>query len=165
MAKDNSFDIVSQIDLNEVRNAVHQASRELGQRYDLKNSNSTIEFDDKAPAITVVSRDEFTLNAVLDLLKQKLVRRGVSLKALRPRHVEPAAGGAVRQALDLQQGIPQETCKRIVKSIKDAKLKVQASIQGDQVRVSGKSRDALQEVIALLKSADFDLDLQFVNYR
>lgn len=165
MSKDNSFDVVSEIDLNEVRNAVHQSSRELGQRYDLKNTHSAIEFDDKAPALTVTSREEFTLTAVLDLLKQKLVRRGVSLKALRPGRIEPAAGGTVRQVLDLQQGIPQETAKRIVKAIKDAKLKVQASIQGDQVRVSGKSRDLLQEVIALLKSEDFGLDLQFTNYR
>jgi len=165
MAKDNSFDVVSQIDLNEVRNAVQQASRELSQRYDLKNSNSAIEFDDKAPALTVTSRDDFTLAAVIDVLKQKLVRRGVSLKALRPGKIEPAAGGAVRQVFDLQQGIPQDTCRRIVKTIKDAKLKVQASIQGDQVRVAGKSRDALQEVIALLKAGDFELDLQFINYR
>jgi uncharacterized protein YajQ (UPF0234 family) len=165
MAKDSSFDVVSQINLNEVRNAVQQASRELSQRYDLKNSDSSIQFDDKAPALTVTSRDEFTLNAVLDLLKQRLVRRKVSLKGLRPGRIEPAAGGAVRQVLDVQQGIPQDTCKDIVKTVKTAKLKVQASIQGDQVRISSKSRDALQQVIALLKGEEFGLDLQFVNYR
>jgi uncharacterized protein YajQ (UPF0234 family) len=144
---------------------VQQASRELSQRYDLKNSDSSIQFDDKAPALTVTSRDEFTLNAVLDLLKQRLVRRKVSLKGLRPGRIEPAAGGAVRQVLDVQQGIPQDTCKDIVKTVKTAKLKVQASIQGDQVRISSKSRDALQQVIALLKGEEFGLDLQFVNYR
>lgn len=165
MAKENSFDVVSEVDLNEVRNAVHQANRELGQRYDLKNTHSSIEFDDKAPALTLTSKDDFTLSAVSDLLKQKLVRRGVSLKALRPGRIEPAAGGTVRQVLELQLGIPQDTAKRIVKAIKDEKLKVQASIQGDQVRISGKSRDILQEAITLLKAEDFGLDLQFTNYR
>ena len=165
MAKQNSFDIVSEVDLAEVKNAVNQASKEVSQRYDLKSTNSQIELNEKEHSITVETPDEYVLKQVVDVLQQKLIRRGVSLKALTYGSVEPAAGAKVRQSVSLQQGIPQDQAKEIVKSIKGTKLKVQASIQGDTVRVSGKDRDTLQDVIAHLKSADFDIDMQFTNYR
>ena len=165
MAKQNSFDVVSEVDLAEVKNAVNQANTEIRQRFDLKSTNSDITLDDKAPSLTLDSTDEYTVAAVRDVLSQKLVRRGVSLKALTPGRIEPAAGGRVRQEIALQQGIPMEKAKEIVKEIKQAKLKVQASIDGDQVRVSGKDRDQLQEVIALLKGKDFGIDMSFTNYR
>ncbi len=165
MAKQNSFDVVSEVDLAEVKNAVNQANTEIRQRFDLKSTNSDITLDDKAPSLTLDSADDYTVAAVRDVLSQKLVRRGVSLKALTPGRIEPAAGGRVRQEIALQQGIPMEKAKEIVKEIKQAKLKVQASIDGDQVRVSGKDRDQLQEVIALLKGKDFGIDMSFTNYR
>lgn len=165
MANQNSFDIVSEIDLSEVKNAVNQAIKEIRQRYDLKNSNSEIEFDEKAPALVLHSADEYTVGAVKGVLIEKLVRRGVSTKALTWQRIEPAAGGRVRQEVTLQQGIPMESCREIVKIIKQAKLKVQAAIQGDTVRVSGKKRDDLQEVIALLKEEEFEFDMSFTNYR
>jgi uncharacterized protein YajQ (UPF0234 family) len=165
MAKQNSFDIVSEVDLAEVKNAVNLASKELFQRYDLKSTNSTIEFDEKAVALVLRSADEYSVQAVKAVLIEKLVRRGVSTKALTWERVEPAAGGRVRQAVTLQQGIPMEKAKEIVKLIKQAKLKVQAAIQGDTVRVSGKNRDDLQEVIALLKEEEFGIDMSFTNYR
>jgi len=165
MAKQNSFDVVSEVDLAEVKNAVNQANTEIRQRFDLKSTNSDIALDNKVPSLTLDSADEYTLSAVRDVLSQKLVRRGVSLKALTPGRVEPAAGGRVRQEIALQQGIPIDKAREIVKEIKRAKLKVQASIDGDQVRVSGKKRDQLQEVIALLKEKDFGIDMSFTNYR
>jgi uncharacterized protein YajQ (UPF0234 family) len=165
MAKQNSFDVVSEVDLAEVKNAVNQANTEVRQRYDLKSSDSNISLDEKAPSLTLDSSDEYTVTAVKDVLSQKLVRRGVSLKALTPGRIEPAAGGRVRQEIALQQGIPIEKAKEIVKEIKQAKLKVQASIDGDQVRVTGKKRDDLQDVIALLKGLDFGIDMSFTNYR
>lgn len=165
MAKQNSFDIVSEVDLQEVRNAVQQASKEVAQRYDLKTSRSRIDFDDKEPSVTLESADEYSIQAVRAVLIERLVRRGVSTKALTWGSVEPAAGGRVRQRVDLQQGIPTEKAKEIVKRIKQTKLKVQAAIQGDTVRVSGKSRDDLQEVIGLLEEADLDIDMSFTNYR
>jgi uncharacterized protein YajQ (UPF0234 family) len=165
MAKQNSFDVVSEVDLAEVKNAVNQANTEVRQRYDLKSSDSNISLDEKAPSLTLDSSDEYTVTAVKDVLSQKLVRRGVSLKALTPGRIEPAAGGRVRQEIALQQGIPVEKAKEIVKEIKQAKLKVQASIDGDQVRVTGKKRDDLQDVIALLKGLDFGIDMSFTNYR
>jgi uncharacterized protein YajQ (UPF0234 family) len=165
MAKQNSFDVVSEVDLAEVKNAVNQANTEIRQRYDLKSTNSDITFDDKTPSLTLDSTDEYTVSAVRDVLSQKLTRRGVSLRALTPGRVEPAAGGRVRQELELQQGIPIEKAREIVKVIKDAKIKVQASIDGDQVRVTGKSRDHLQEVMGLLKAEDFGIDMSFTNYR
>lgn len=165
MAKQNSFDVVSEVDLAEVKNAVNQANTEIRQRFDLKSTDSDISLDAKAPSLTLDSADEYTVSAVRDVLSQKLVRRGVSLKALTPGRVEPAAGGRVRQEIALQQGIPIDKAREIVKEIKQAKLKVQASIDGDQVRVSGKKRDQLQEVIALLKARDFGIDMSFTNYR
>ena len=165
MAKQNSFDVVSEVDLAEVKNAVNQATKEIHQRYDLKGSDSSIDFDDKQGVLTLSSADEFRLEAVKGILQQKLVRRGVSLKALNYATVEPAAKGAVRQVVTLQSGIPTEKARDIVKLIKNAKLKVQAAIQGDLVRVSGKDRDTLQEVIAMLKEEDFGIDMQFTNYR
>ena len=149
----------------EVKNAVNQALREVGQRFDLKGSNSTLELDDREGVLTLTSADEFKLKAVNDILQQKLVRRGVSLKALSYGTVEPAAHGAARQTATLQQGIPIEKAREIVKTIKSSKLKVQAAINGDFVRVSGKDRDTLQDVIALLKERDFEIDMQFTNYR
>jgi uncharacterized protein YajQ (UPF0234 family) len=165
MAKQNSFDIVSQVDMAEVKNAVNQATKELVQRFDLKGSNSSLELNEKEGKLVLASADEFKLDAVNGILQQKLVRRGVSLKALDYGTVEPATHGSVRQAVTLQQGIPMEQAREIVKAIKKAKLKVQASINDDLVRVSGKDRDALQEVIALVKEQDFPIDMQFTNYR
>ncbi len=165
MAKQNSFDVVSEVDMAEVKNAVNQALKEIHQRYDLKGSDSNIVFDDKQGQLTLSSADEFRLQAVNGILQQKLVRRGVSLKALSYGTIEPAAKGSVRQTATLQQGIPIEKAREIVKEIKNGKFKVQAAIQGDLVRVSGKDRDTLQGVIAMLKEHDFDIDMQFTNYR
>ena len=165
MAKQNSFDVVSEVNLAEVDNAVNQAMKEILQRFDLKGSKSNIEFNDKEAVLTLASADEYRLKAVIDILQQKLVRRGVSLKALSFGTIEPAAQGSVRQTANLQQGIPMEKAREIVKVIKNAKLKVQAAINNDFVRVSGKDRDTLQGVIALLKEKDFDIDMQFTNYR
>jgi len=162
---DNSFDIVSKIDLNEVTNAIHQAMKEVQTRFDLKNSKSTLELNEKDKKILLASQDEFKLRAVIEILEGKLVKRGVPLKGLSFGEVTPAAGSTVRQEVSIQQGIPIEKAREIVKKIKDAKLKVQASIQGDLVRVSGKSRDVLQDVIHLLRGEDFGIDMQFTNYR
>jgi len=162
---DNTFDVVSKVELPEVSNAVQQTIKELQQRYDLKDSKSSIELNEKDYKLTLQSQDEFKLRAVLDILQQKLVKRHVPLKALTYGTITPSAGSSVRQEISLQQGIPIEKAREIVKAIKDSKKKVQASIQGDLVRVSGKDRDALQEIIALLKSTDFGIDMQFTNYR
>ena len=161
---DNSFDIVSKSDLTEVSNAIAQAMKEIVTRFDLKDSKSKIEFDSKE-IITLHSADEYKLKAINDVLQAKLVKRGISLKSLTYAALEPAAGGTVRQKATLAQGVPVEKAKDIVKFIKDAKHKVQASIQGDLVRVSGKDRDTLQGVIAAVRQKDFGLDLQFVNFR
>jgi uncharacterized protein YajQ (UPF0234 family) len=162
---DNSFDIASKIDLNEVSNAIQQTIKEVQQRYDLKTSGSRIELNQKDKKILLSSHDEFKLRAVTEILELRLVKRGVPLKGLSFGEVLPAAGSTVRQEVAIQQGIPIEKCREIVKKIKDSKIKVQASIQGDLVRVSGKSRDLLQEVIQLLKQQDFGIDVQFTNYR
>jgi uncharacterized protein YajQ (UPF0234 family) len=164
MAADNSFDVVSKVDLQEVRNAVDQASKEVHARFDLKSSNSEIKLEGE-DALQLASSDEYKLKAVVEILQQKLVKRGVPLKNLEYGKVEPAAGSSVRQKITLQQGIPGEKAKEIVRLIKDSKKKVQASIQGDTVRISGKDRDTLQETIALLRGHDFGLELQFTNYR
>jgi uncharacterized protein YajQ (UPF0234 family) len=161
---ENTFDIVSQINLQEVTNAIQQATKEIHTRFDLKDSKSNIEMEGK-DAIVLSSIDEYKLKAVTDILQQKLVKRGVPLKGLTYGAVEPAAGSTVRQKITMQQGIPIEKARDIVKVIKNSKKKVQASIQGDLVRVSGKDRDALQETIALLKQQDFGIDMQFTNYR
>jgi uncharacterized protein YajQ (UPF0234 family) len=162
---DNSFDVVSKIEIPEVLNAVQQAQKEIHQRYDLKDSRSNIELKEKDNKILLASQDEFKLKAVIDILESKLVKRKVPLKGLTYGQVEPAAGSTVRQEITLQQGIPTEKAREIVKKVKDAKLKVQASIQGDFVRVSGRDRDALQAVIKLLRDSDFGIDMQFTNYR
>ena len=162
---DNSFDIVSKIDPAEVHNAIQQARKELLQRFDLKNSRSEIELNEKDKKILLASQDEFKLKAVNEVLEQKLVKRKVSLKGLTYGPVVPAAGSTVRQEIALQQGIPIEKAREIVKRIKESKLKVQVSIQGDFVRVSGRDRDTLQEVIRLLRDQDFGIDMQYTNYR
>jgi uncharacterized protein YajQ (UPF0234 family) len=162
---ENSFDVVSKIDLSEVTNAIHQAMKEVQTRYDLKTSQSQIELNEKDKKILLASQDEFKLRAVIEILELKLVKRSVPLKGLTHGEVIPAAGSSVRQEITIQQGIPMEKAREIVKKIKESKIKVQASIQGDLVRVSGKSRDLLQEVIHLLKQQDFGIDMQFTNYR
>ena len=164
MASDNSFDVVSKIDLQEVANAIQQAIKEIHTRFDLKDSKSDIALEGKE-AIVLSSIDDYKLKAVNDILQNKLVKRHVPLKGLDYGAIEPAAGSTVRQRVKLQQGIPVEKAREIVKLIKDTKLKVQASIQGDTVRVSGKDRDTLQQVIATLKGKDFGIDMQFTNYR
>jgi hypothetical protein len=165
MPQDFSFDVVSKVNLQEVVNAVQQASREIGTRFDFRGSASMIEWNEKDLTLTLVSDDEHKLKSVVDILETKLVKRGVSIKALEFGKIEPAGGARVRQDVKVQQGIPSEKAKAMVKAIKDRKLKVQASIQSDQVRVSGRNKDDLQVVIALLKGEDFGLPLQFTNYR
>ncbi len=161
---ENTFDVVSKVDLQEVSNAIQNALKEVHTRFDLKDSKSNIQLEGK-DAIVLSSQDEYKLKAVNDILQGKLVKRGVPLKALTYGAVEPAAGSTVRQKITMQQGIPTEKAKEIVRVIKDSKKKVQASIQGDYVRVSGKDRDTLQEIIALLRGRDFGIDMQFTNYR
>jgi uncharacterized protein YajQ (UPF0234 family) len=160
---DNSFDIVSKIDLQEVANAIQQALKEVHTRFDLKDSKSNIELEKED--IVLHSSDEYKLKAVNDILQQKLVKRGVSLKGLTYGPVESAAGGTSKRKVTMQQGIAIEKAREIVKLVKDSKKKAQASIQGDLVRISGKDRDTLQDVIAMLRQHDFGIDLQFTNYR
>ncbi|MEO7971681.1 MAG: YajQ family cyclic di-GMP-binding protein [bacterium] len=163
MAQQNSFDIVSEVDRAEVNNAIQQTVKEVRQRFDFKGSTATVVMEKDELVLT--AEDETKLRNMNDILQQKLVRRSVPLKALSYGTVEPAAGGSVRQRVQIQQGIPQEKAKEVVKFIKDSKAKVQASIQGDVVRVSGKDRDTLQDIIAKLKAKDFGIDMQFSNYR
>jgi len=163
MAQQNSFDIVSQIDLAEVNNALHQTVKEVRQRFDFKGSHATVVLEKSE--LVLSAEDETKLRNMNDILQQKLVRRGVPLKALSYGNVEPAAGSTVRQRAKIQEGIPQEKAKEVVKFIKDSKAKVQASIQGDVVRISGRDRDTLQDVIAKLKDKDFGIHMQFTNYR
>ena len=165
MAQQNTFDIVSKVDMAEVKNALNQALKEIQQRFDFKGTNSDIELDEKNHTLTLSTASEFTLKSLNDVLQQKLVRRNISLKALSYGKIEPAARDSVRQVVTMQQGIPIEKAREIVKFIKDEKLKVQASINGDFVRVSGKDRDTLQQVIAALKGKDFGIDMQYTNYR
>lgn len=162
---DNSFDVVSKIEMPEVLNAIQQALKEIHQRYDLKDSKSNIELNEKDKKIVLTSADEFKLKAVVDILQSKLVKRQVPLKGLEYGEIIPAAGSTVKQEITLQQGISTEKAREIVKKVKDSKLKVQASIQGDFVRVAGKDRDTLQSVIKLLRDTDFGIDMQFINYR
>jgi uncharacterized protein YajQ (UPF0234 family) len=162
---ENTFDIVSKIDLNEVLNAVQQASKEIHTRYDLKDSKSSVELNEKEHKILLASSDEYKLKAITEILGQKLVKRNVPLKGLEYGTITPASGGSVRQEISLQQGISTEKARDVVKVIKDSKLRVQVTIQGDAVRVSGKDRDVLQQVIALLRGKDFGIDMQFTNYR
>src|ERR1044072_3508686 len=163
MAQQNSFDIVSHVARADISNAINQTMKEVQQRFDFKGSKASVALEEKELVLT--AEDETKLRNMNDILQQKLVRRGVPLKAFSYGKVEAAAGGTVRQHAQIQQGIPQEKAKDIVKSIKDSKAKVQASIQGDMVRVSGKDRDTLQQVIAGLKAKDFGINMQFTNYR
>ena len=163
MAKENSFDIVSKTDYAEVTNAINQSMKEVSQRFDFKGSKAGVELQGKDLILT--AEDETKLRNMNDILQGKLVKRGVSLRALDYQKIEPAAGGTVRQLVKIQQGIPTEKAKEVVKFIKDAKLKVQASIHGETVRVSGKDRDTLQEVISALRARDFGIDMKFDNYR
>ena len=164
MAADNSFDVVSKVELQEVKNAIDQASKEVHARFDLKDSKSKIELEG-TETIQLASQDEYKLQAVVEILSQKLVKRGVSLKNLEFEKIEPASNSSVRQKIKLVQGIPSDKAKIIVAAIKDSKKKAQASIQGDTVRVVSKDRDVLQDVMALLRAKDIGVELQFVNFR
>ena len=163
MAQQNSFDIVSEVDRAEIANAINQTIKEVRQRFDFKGSHANVALE--VNELVLTAEDETKLRNMNDILQQKLVRRAVPLKAFSYGTVEPALGGTVRQKVQIQQGIPQDKAKEVVKFIKDSKAKVQASLQGDVVRVSGKDRDTLQSVIASLKSKDFGIDMQFSNYR
>jgi uncharacterized protein YajQ (UPF0234 family) len=165
MAQQSSFDIVSQVDLQEVDNALNQARKEITQRYDFKDSKTSIELNQKEKTVTLLSDDDFKLKSVIDIVQSKLIKRGVPLKALRYGKIEPAANSAVRQVVTLQVGIDKEDAKLVVRMIKDTKRKVQAQIMEDQIRVSGKDKDDLQEIIKLLRESDLSFAMQFVNYR
>lgn len=165
MAKDSSFDVVSQVDLQEIDNAVNQANKEISTRYDFKGSKSNISWNKAENQVVIDADDDFKLKSVQDVLHSKLVRRGIDLKALKYKKPEPASGGTIHQVADIQQGIPTDTGREINKFIKNSKLKVQVAIEGDKVRVSAKSKDDLQQIIQMLKEHDFGLPLQFTNYR
>ncbi|MEO8188718.1 MAG: YajQ family cyclic di-GMP-binding protein [Acidobacteriota bacterium] len=165
MATEFSFDVVSKVDLQEVLNAVQQASKEITTRFDFRGSASKIEWNEKELELTLTSDDSHKLKSVVDILETRLVKRGIAVKALDFGKIEDAAGGTVRQIVKIQQGIVSEKAKEIVKAIKDKKIKVQAAIQGDQVRVSGRNKDDLQSAQTLLRAADFGVPLQFTNYR
>lgn len=160
-----SFDVVSRIDMQEVANALNQTRKEIAQRYDFKASRVTVDLDAKEKNLTLVADDDFKLKSALDILQSKLVRRGVPLKALIYGKVEPAAGGAVRQVIVLQSGIDKENARRITALVKDSKLKVQAQVVGDQVRISGRGKDDLQAIMQRIREADFSFAVQFANYR
>jgi uncharacterized protein YajQ (UPF0234 family) len=164
MAADNSFDVVSKVEIQEVKNAIEQATKEVNARFDLKNSKSKIELE-KEEAIQLASADEYSLKSVIEILSQKLVKRGISLKNLEYEKLEAAAGQSVRQKITLKQGISSENAKKIVAAIKDSKLKANASIQGDTVRVVSKDRDILQQIMGKLRAGDFGVELQFTNFR
>ena len=163
MAKDCSFDVVSEVDMQEVDNAVNQAKKEIGTRYDFRGSKAEISLE--GDTIKIIGDDEYKLNAIIDVLKGKMVKRNVAIKNLDYGKVEPAAGATVRQIITIKKGITKENAKEVVKAIKNMKIKVQASIQEDQVRVSGKDKDDLQAVIQMLKQLDIPVELQFVNFR
>ncbi|MBI5472216.1 MAG: YajQ family cyclic di-GMP-binding protein [Ignavibacteriae bacterium] len=165
MADTSSFDIVSEVNLQEVDNAINQARKEIVQRYDFKGSKSSIDLNQKEKTLTVISDDDFKLKSVIDILQNKLIKRGVPIKALDYGNVEPGAAGTVRQVIKLRVGIEKENAKLIVKMIKDTKLKVQAQIMDDQVRVSGKNKDDLQAVMKMVNSADLAFAVQYTNYR
>jgi uncharacterized protein YajQ (UPF0234 family) len=164
MPADQSFDVVSKVEIQEVKNAIDQASKEVNARFDLKNSKSTINLE-KEEAIQLASQDEYTLKAVTEILGQKLVKRGVSLKNLEYEKIEPATNSSVRQKIVLKQGLSGEPAKKVAAAVKDAKLKANASIQGDTVRVTSKDRDTLQEIMGMLRGKDFGVELQFTNFR
>jgi uncharacterized protein YajQ (UPF0234 family) len=167
VAKDSSFDVVSEVDLQEVRNAVDQAQREISQRFDFKGTDSNVELTEEGgnPAITVRSNTEQKVKDCVKVLEEKLVKRKVPVKALQRGDVQPAAGGTARQSLGINQGIATEKAREIVKFVKDQKVKAQVAIQGDQVRISSKSKDVLQDVMQSLRDQDFGIPLQFTNYR
>lgn len=165
MAQQNSFDIVSEVNLQEVDNALNQARKEIVQRYDFKDSKTVIDFNEKEKQITIHSIDEFHLKSTVDIVQSKLVKRGVSLKALRYGAIEPAANSTVRQVITLIIGISKDDARLVVKMIKDSKIRVQAQIMEDQVRVSGKDKDDLQSIIQMLREADLKFPVQFANYR
>jgi uncharacterized protein YajQ (UPF0234 family) len=162
---DNSFDVVSQIEMPEVNNAIQQAMKEITTRYDLKDTKSLIVLNEKEKKVEITSSDDFKLKAVIEIFQLKLAKRQVPIKNLTYGTVQSAAGSTVKQEVTLTSGIPTEKAKEVVKKIKESKVKVQAAIQGDLVRVSGKDRDTLQQVIALLRGADFGIELQFINFR
>jgi uncharacterized protein YajQ (UPF0234 family) len=165
VAKDSSFDVVSEVNLQEIDNAVNQANKEISTRYDFKNSKSKLTWNKTDSQIIIDADDDYKLKSVQDVLHTKLIRRGIDLKALNYRKPEQASGGTVRQTVDIQQGIDPDKAREINKFIKNSKLKVQVAIEGTKVRVSGKSKDDLQKVISMLKEHDFGLPLQFTNYR
>lgn len=165
MASDFSFDIVSKVEMAEVVNAVNQSKKEMETRFDFRGSKSSVSLDEKAGELTVLGDDEMKLKNVVDILESKLVKRGVALKALEHGKPEDAAGGMVRQTIKLKQGIPQDKAKKITSAIRDAKLKVKTEIRGEEIRVTGPKKDDLQAVITLLRGKDFDMELQFINYR
>jgi len=165
MPQQNSFDIVSEVNLQEVDNALNQARKEIIQRYDFKDSKTLIEFNQKEKQISVQTLDEFHLKGALDVVQSKLVKRGVSLKAVRYGGIEQATGGTVRQLISLQVGISKDDARTVVKMIKDSRIRVQAQIMDDQIRVSGKDKDDLQAVIKMLRESDLPFAMQFVNYR
>lgn len=164
MAADNSFDVVSKVEIQEVKNAIDQATKEVNARFDLKNSKSKIELEGDE-VIELASQDEYTLKAVIEILSQKLVKRGISLKNLEYEKIEPASNSSVRQKIKLKQGIASDNAKKIVAVVKDSKLKAQASIQGDTVRIVSKDRDILQQLMAKLRGGDFGVEIQFTNFR
>ncbi|MEE0338509.1 YajQ family cyclic di-GMP-binding protein [Acidaminococcus fermentans] len=163
MAKNSSFDIVSQIDMQELDNALNQTRKEIEQRYDFRGSNATIELADGD--LKLAAEDEYKLGAILDILRQRMAKRGLSLRSLDPGKVGPAAKGTVRQTVKLKQGIDKETAKKVIAAIKGAKIKVTTQQQDDQIRVSGPKKDDLQAVIQLVKGQDFGIDMQFINMR
>lgn len=163
MAKDSSFDVVSQVNMQEMDNAVNQVKKEIEQRYDFRGSNASIELEEKG--VKIAAEDEYKLETITDMLRVKMAKRGISLRCLVPGKIEPAAKNTVRQQLEIQQGIPKDKAKAIVAAIKATKLKVTAQMQDDQVHVSGAKKDDLQAVIQTLKAGDFGVDLQFINMR
>ncbi len=165
MADTSSFDIVSEVNMQEVDNAINQARKEIGQRYDFKGSQSSIELSQKEKTLTVVSDDDFKLKSVVDILQNKLIKRGVPIKALDYGKVEPAANATVRQLINLRVGIDKENARLLVKMIKDSKIRVQVQIMDDQVRVSGKNKDDLQSIIKMVREAELNFATQFTNYR
>lgn len=165
MSKESSFDIVSEVDLQEIDNAVNQATKEIENRYDLKKSRSSLTLNKGEDSIVIESENDFTLKSVIDVLNTKVIKRGISLKALSLGAVEPATGGRVRQKIDIVQGVSKDQAKDINKLIRDSKIKVKVTIEGSKLRVTGKSKDELQEVILLLKENDLNIPLQFTNYR
>lgn len=165
MAKNSSFDVVSEIDFQEVDNAINQSAKEIIQRYDLKDSGTSIELNKKDKLININTKDDYSLKASYDILQSKFIKRGLSLKSMKPKEPEPAASGRLKQVIELQSGISKDNAKHITKLVKDAKLKVNAQIMDETVRVQGPNKDDLQSVIKMIKEADLDFPVQFTNYK